>query len=612
MEPSEFIEAALAAGRYSFDIEHPPDLSWWQEGFRLSGVSFATEGACFYETDMENVRKICKTLFEHPFIEAIAYNGKYDMKCLKTAGILDIYPDNFCDPMVAVNLLDDNRTPSNLGLKTVVFDVFDHTMVKFKDAWESGENSDAFANYAKEDAEWELRLWDYVRPKLIAQKLDNLFFKILMPVSKVFSDMEMTGIGWDLLGARKLLRGFQKLRESSESDIREVVGNINLNSGDQLARALFDDLGYSRKGIHLTASGSRTAVDRKAMTKLAKKYPVCEKIKIYRTSTKMINTYVEPLSRLALDDPNGRVHPTFWIVSATGRTRSEKPNFQNIPAFMDDLFKDLNIRKNVIPKKGNRLIVADLSQVELRLCAHITQDRNFLKAFTDWKCRSCGEIGVSTTILHHCPKCGEFENESAGFWHGLDLHQQTTDLVPALGGNRQYGKMANFALIYGASAKRMFAEYPDLSLGGWQDVIDQFMQQYQGIHLWHLRMQRQLYDSGECRDVFGRKRRITKQSIARNFKHALNQLVNFPVQSSACALIELSMVKMREHWIDSGEWLTQVFPTNFVHDEIVIECPESKVNDIIPVVENIMETTVDFRVPIRTDIAVVDRWGDAK
>ena len=177
MEPSEFIEAALSAGRYSFDIEHPPELNWWQSGFRLSGVSFATEGACFYETDMKKVRKICKNLFKHPFAEAIAYNGKYDMKCLKTAGVIDIYPDNFCDPMVAVNLLDDNRTPSNLGLKTVVYDVFEHTMVKFKDAWETGENSEAFANYAKEDAEWELRLWDYVRPKIIAQELDNLFFK---------------------------------------------------------------------------------------------------------------------------------------------------------------------------------------------------------------------------------------------------------------------------------------------------------------------------------------------------------------------------------------------------------------------------------------------------
>lgn len=612
MNPEKFIVAACESGAYSFDIEHPPDLSFWQDDFRLSGVSFATEGHCFYETDMTKVKSICDTLFRHPLVEAIAYNGKYDMKCLKSAGIADDYPQNFCDPMVAVNLLDDNRTPSNLGLKTVVYDVFNHVMVPFKTAWASGENSKEFSEYAMEDAEWEYKLWEYVRPKLVAQKLDNLFFKILMPVSKVFSDMELAGIGWDLAGARNLLRGFQKLRESSELDIREVVGNININSGDQLARALFDDLGYSRKGIHLTASGSRTAVDRKAMDKLAKNYPVCKKIRVYRTSTKMINTYVEPLSRLALDDPDGRVHPTFWIVSATGRTRSEKPNFQNIPAFMTEEFSDLNIRKNVVPKKGNKLVVADLSQIELRLCAHISQDTNFLRAFTDWMCRSCGESGTSTTILHQCPKCGVHESEHDGFWHGLDLHQQTTDLVPALGGNRQYGKMANFALIYGATAKRMYAEYPELSVAGWQDVIDQYMQTYQGIHLWHLRMQRELYDKGECRDVFGRKRRITKQAISRNFKHALNQFVNFPVQSSACALIELSMVKMREHWMETGEWGRDILPTNFVHDEIVLECPESKVDEVIPVVEKVMETSVQFRVPIRTDIAIVDRWGDAK
>jgi DNA polymerase-1 len=192
------------------------------------------------------------------------------------------------------------------------------------------------------------------------------------------------------------------------------------------------------------------------------------------------------------------------------------------------------------------------------------------------------------------------------------LHQQTTDLIPALGGNRQYGKTANFALIYGASAKRMASEYSDLSIAGWEDVIDQFMQTYQGIHLWHLKMQRQLYDRGECRDVFGRKRRISREMISRNFKHSLNQFVNFPVQSSACALIELSMVKLREHWVESGDWGTKIIPTNFVHDEIVFECASDEVDKFIPVVENIMESSVQFRVPIRTDIMVVDRWGDAK
>jgi len=462
---------------------------------------------------------------------------------------------------------------------------------------------------------------------LEADGLSPLFWKILMPSSKLFADMETCGVGWSIAGARKLLRGFQKLREDIKNKIFHEIGPLNLNSGDQVARRLFEELGYDTAGIPMTDSGKRLAVGAKQMDTLAVKYPVCDDIRTFRTAHKMINTYVEPITRWAIDDPNGRVHCTFWLVSSTGRTRCEKPNFQNVPAWLHErknalgekAFAHLNIRNNIVPAPGRKLIVSDLSQIELRVCAHTTQDPLFLKAYLDYQCGACGTVGQSAKILHSCPACGVAENEDLlknpeldAFWHGLDLHQMTTDNIPALGGNRQNGKMANFALIYLATARRMHMEYPELSMRKWQEVINEFFDAYKGVRSWHIRMEQALKMSGVCTDIFGRKRRIPKSDIAKSFKHSLNMFINFPVQASACNLIQLSMVKLREQWIEEGEWLKTVFPSNFVHDEIIFEAPEEHVARHAATMQEVMENTVQLRVPVRTEPLIVDAWGLAK
>jgi DNA polymerase-1 len=156
----------------------------------------------------------------------------------------------------------------------------------------------------------------------------------------------------------------------------------------------------------------------------------------------------------------------------------------------------------------------------------------------------------------------------------------------------------------------MHETYPDMSIGDWNDAIDQFMQTYEGIRKWHVQSEYLMKDSGVARDIFGRKRRISKKEIRLNFKHCLNQFVNFPVQSSACALIELSLVKLRERL--SGEWMRGVKPINFVHDEIVLEVEDSLLDEVKPHVIDCLENTVQLRVPVRADMNVVQSWGDAK
>jgi len=155
-------------------------------------------------------------------------------------------------------------------------------------------------------------------------------------------------------------------------------------------------------------------------------------------------------------------------------------------------------------------------------------------------------------------------------------------------------------------------EYPELSMRKWQEVINEFFDAYKGVRSWHIRMEQALKMSGVCTDIFGRKRRIPKSDIAKSFKHSLNMFINFPVQASACNLIQLSMVKLREQWIEEGEWLKTVFPSNFVHDEIIFEAPEEHVARHAATMQEVMENTVQLRVPVRTEPLIVDAWGLAK
>jgi len=617
---NDFVDAATRAGGFSFDVENPPELRPHLPKFRLAGCNFGTDGDFnIYLTDTKQVLELCRRLFVLE-LDAVAYNAKYDLRVLRALDKTIPYPAQLCDPMIAVNLLDDNRRPNQLGLKTVMRDLFDEDMMDFMTAWGHGEHSTEFCQYALNDARQEWRLWKWAKPRLVAEKLDRLFHKILMPMTLVFADMETVGVRWGIEHGRRLLRGFQTARRELEAEVKEKIGNLNLGSDKQLAERLFDELGYSTVGLEWLPKSNRYSVDRMAMDRLAKKYPVCEKIRQFRTARKMISTYVEPLTRAAMVDPESRVHPTFWLTSSTGRTRCSNPNFQNLPNKLPGRMASLRIRDGIEAQSGYKLCVVDYSQIELRMCAHVTGDKKFTAAYTHWRCTQCESEGHETThILRACPKCGCREDErvlkgGSGFWHGKDIHTETSQNIAALGGDRQKGKIANFQLIYNITAYELNRRQSEWSKAKWQSVIDEFFSEdnYFGVRQWHHRMERLLWETGVVRDVFGRKRRILRRDLERSPKHAMNQFVNFPMQCAACLLIELGLSKLREKFIDRGEWMDTVLPTNMVHDEAVLEVREDKVKEVLPIVIDVLENSVQFKVPIRLDVKVVDKWGKAK
>ena len=617
MPVEKLLRMAKERKMMSFDIEHHPDHSIHDAGFEPTGCSFCVDRHVIYVKDKATVRRITDEIFPNSGIECIAFNGKYDIQGLVGSGWAEDYPETIVDPMIALNLLDDNLRPNELGLKTTISNLFRHQMMTFEQAYGFGLESPEFTKYACADAYWEFRLWERLKGDLKEQGLLKYFHSI--PAVKVFADMERVGMQWDYVAAKRLLRGYSVKREELETAIFKEIGPLNLNSGDQIARRLFDELNYPTTGLKMTTSKKRVSTGVKEMEHLATRFPVCKQILLYRTAAKMISTYLAPLTERAMDSSDGRIHPTFWLVSSTGRTRCEKPNLQNQPSFIDEFFKGLEIKKGFTAAPGRVLYVSDLSQIELRLVAHHSKDIELLNAYRQWICTKCNSKSNALTILHKCPKCGVAENENIlkdptieGFWHGLDLHQQTADKVSALHRNRQAAKTANFALVYCASSYQMNMTYPDFTVADWDEVIWDYFKVYQGVRQWHTHMENVLKTTGQTKDIFGRLRRIPSVVIRNSYKHALNQIVNFGPQSGACGMMQLALTKMREEFKAKGVWLKGIWPVNMVHDEILFEVEEDLVEVVRPIVTTWLENVVSLDVPVRTDTVVTDNWHSAK
>jgi DNA polymerase-1 len=279
----------------------------------------------------------------------------------------------------------------------------------------------------------------------------------------------------------------------------------------------------------------------------------------------------------------------------------------------------LEIRSAFVAEDGWDLIVEDLSQIELRFIAHITGDPLFMRAYLFWECTNCGSSGEHDVILHSCPNCGITENEKIlkdktvkGMWHGIDMHRDAADSIPALKGDRQAGKTANFAVGYCAGAMKMHLEYPMFSVRQWQQVIDQYLLRHRLVKKWHLQSEQIMWSGSPVVNVFGRKRRLLRHEIRKSPKHALNQIVNFGPQSGAGDYIQKAGKDIREDFIKQGVWLKDVRPVNFVHDELLFEARKEVSKERAAVIAHHLEHAVKLRVPVRASCNIVQDWFSGK
>ena len=423
------------------------------------------------------------------------------------------------------------------------------------------------------EALWQLKpvLW----AELEKQGMQELYTTIELPLCLVLYRMECAGVAID----RQQLEQFGEMLAQRIDDCEKLIYSyseevFNINSTKQLGELLFEKLGLPP--VKKTKTGYSTNAE--VLEKLKDKHPIIPAIMDYRMLTKLKSTYADGLMKVIGDDC--RIHTTFQnLVTATGRLSSTEPNLQNIPVRTD---LGAEIRKMFVPKKGHVLVDADYSQIELRVLAHISDDAVMQKAFID----------------------------------GEDIHTVTAaqvfgvapDDVTSL--QRRHAKAVNFGIVYGISE---FSLSEDIGVSRWEarDYIDSYLSNYSGVRHYMKQVVADARESGFTKTLFGRKRYIPELS-ASNFmvrQGGERIALNTPIQGTAADLIKLAMIQvdqaLREEFPEAKLLLQ-------VHDELIVECPESIAPQVAKLVSREMEGIAALKVPLTAEAKIGKSWYDAK
>jgi len=459
------------------------------------------------------------------------------------------------DPLLMANVIDSNNTSAEAICRRYA-----------GTEWDASSKSRAIATA-------ELLK---VLPEKMETKQKELYEKVEKPLQNVLADMEFKGIKIDSLELKEQSKALAKKLEEIENRVREIAENplLNLNSRDQLAELLFDKLQLSAG--KKTSTGKRsTAVA--VLEQLKDEHEVVALILEYREFSKLKSTYLDPLPKLVNPKTN-RLHTTFrQHVVSTGRLSSINPNLQNIPVRTDI---GRQIRKAFVAAEGHKLIAADYSQIELRVLAHIADEKALIDAFNNNE-----DIHVRT----------------AAQVYGVSLEAVQPEM-------RRIAKIINFGVLYGMGAHRLARE-----LGIEFAVADSFIK---GYFAGYPKVRKYIDDTleftrkyGYVETILGRRRYFAgvnaKNPNAREF--AERAAYNMPIQGSAADIIKLAMIKLAPKLIElNAAMLLQV------HDELIVEAPEDKIDQIKLVIKETMENAYQLKVPLIADIGVGDNWLEAK
>jgi DNA polymerase-1 len=494
------------------------------------------------------------------------------------------------DTMIAEFLIEPgSRT---LGLKSLAWSRLEVEMTQIEDLIGKGKKQitmdqvsvEQAAPYAAADADVSLRLRARQEPELHEKGLWKLFAEVEMPLVPVLMDMEMTGVLIDVPYLRQMSGTLTQRLNDIEREIYTRVGHdFNINSTQQLADVLFGKLGLKAPGRRKTSTGKEsTAVD--VLESLRGQHPVIELILEQRQLAKLKSTYIDALPELVSGE-TGRVHTSFNQAGAvTGRVSSSEPNLQNIP-IRTDLGRQ--VRRAFIASPGHVLMSADYSQVELRILAHLCGDPGLRDAFAR------GEDIHATT---------------AAAIFGVPLAQVTSD-------QRRIAKAVNFGLAYGQGAYGL-AQATGLSNADAQKFMDAYFARFARVRQYIEETRRKATTVGYVETVMGRRRyfpilqskeRDARTQIAR--RAAERECINMPVQGSAADIMKVAMLRVQS---SLKSRMSRVKMTLQVHDELVLEVPEDKVNQAQALVREAMEGAFPMAVPLKVDVKTGKNWDKAK
>ena len=584
----ELIDKLMGVNMFAFDTETTSldvlDAELVGFSFSMHNAEFPTAYYVPVSADREEAQAtvdLFRPVFENEEIEKTGHNIKYDLMVLGNYGVE--LKGRLFDTMIAHYLLQPELRHS--------MDYLAEILLKYKTIHideligAKGKNQGSMRDvalekitiYAAEDADITLRLRDVLEQQIEEKGLRELFYDVEMPLVRVLADMERTGVLIDDFALAQSSSVMTAEMQRIERHIKELSGaNINISSPKQVGELLFDVLKISEKPKK-TKSG-QYVTDEETLEALRSKHPVVSEILEYRGVKKLLGTYIDALPKL-INRKTGRVHTSFnQTVTATGRLSSSNPNLQNIP-IRDEQGKE--IRKAFIASEGRVFMSADYSQVELRLMAHLSQDKNMMDAFN-----ADHDIHAAT----------------AANIYKVPIEEVTSDM-------RRKAKTANFGIIYGISIFGL-SERLGVSRAEAKELIDGYFMSFPGVKEYIDSTIENARRDGYVETLLHR-RRYLPDINSRNANvrgYAERNAVNAPIQGTAADIIKIAMVKIADRLKREGlktEMLLQV------HDELNFNVPLDEVDRVKVLVREEMEGAVKLSVPLRVDIGVGANWLEA-
>ena len=432
-------------------------------------------------------------------------------------------------------------------------------------------------DYACEDADVTLKLKHILEKELKKQGVEELFYTVEMPLVRVLATMERNGARVDTEALKETSRHFTERMLQLEDEIHSLAGmDFNIASPKQVGEVLFERLKIMEKPKK-TKTGQYVTTE-EVLESLRSRNPIVEKILAHRSLKKLIGTYVEPLPTL-INPRTGHIHTSFnQTVTATGRLSSSNPNLQNIPVRDDD---GKEIRKAFIPDEGCLFFSADYSQIELRIMAHLSGDKNLIEAFLEGE-----DIHAATAAKVFKKPLGEVTREE-----------------------RSKAKTANFGIIYGISVFGL-AERMGVSRGEAKELIDNYFLTYPDVRRYMDESIERARKQGYIETLFHRKRYLPDiNSHNANVRgYAERNAINAPIQGSAADIIKVAMNRIYERFRAEGIRSKMILQ---VHDELNFSVfPEEK-ERVQQIVIEAMENAVHLTVPLIADCGWGKNWLEA-
>jgi DNA polymerase-1 len=586
-----WLKACKEATIFAFDTE-TTSLNYMEA--QLVGVSLCIEaGTAVYvpcghdyvgapeQISRPDLIAAIKPLLEDATQVICGQNLKYDINVLANYNIH--WQAKIIDSMVQSYVL--NSTASRHNMDALAQHYLDYQTVKYIDIAGKGVKQLTFnqvdielaSPYAAEDADITLRLAQHFSACLVLEpNLGKVYDTIERPLVPVLSRMERIGALVDakVLGEQSQVIG-KRLIEL-ERDAYELAGEVfNLSSTQQLGAILYEKLGIpvtkkTPKGKPSTAEG--------VLQELAQDYELPKLLLQYRSLSKLKSTYTDKLP-LEINPATGRIHTSYHqAVAATGRLSSSDPNLQNIPIRSAE---GRQIRQAFVVPKGQVMVAADYSQIELRIMAHLSKDEGLLNAFATGQ---------------------DVHKATAAEVFGVTVEQVSSD-------QRRSAKAINFGLIYGMSAFGL-AKQLGISRAQSQDYIGRYFTRYPGVQEYMDHTKAIAAEQGYVETIYGRRLYLPdiKASNAIARQAAERTAINAPMQGTAADIIKRAMVSV-DAWLASSGLNARM--TMQVHDELIFEVDASQVNKLVVGIKSAMEGAAELLVPLIVDVGVGDNWDQA-